>query len=352
MMRLQLTPRIAAAVRLVACAIVFLGTSHASAVIAAEREGVDAAPGEAFATVGKTVISAQEYEAALAMAVRRKYYHGRVPEGELDALRVEVADSLINRTLLLAEVKRRGIQPDRAAVKRTVAGYEQRYKQSAQWQRSGKEMLAAVTRQLEQQSQLERLEAAVRTTPEPTEAQALRYYETHRDLFVEPEQVRLAVILLRVDPASPRIAWEKAVEEATAIVTRLRKGASFEELARLHSSDSSAERGGDLGYLHRGMLPEGTQQVVDNLQPGRISDPIRVLEGVAVVRVLDRKPAQQRTFDEVRDRAGDLWRREQADTQWHRLIDALRATVTIRINTARYPALAQAGTHEGRETTP
>jgi len=344
------TLRMAGVPRLAVCVLV-LGLSHA-AVGAGERDAHQAATEETFATVGNAVISAQEYEAAFAMAVRRKYYHGRTPEGELDTLRLEVAESLINRVLLLAEAKRRRIQPDRAAVKRTVAGYEQRYRQSEQWQKNGKRMLAALTAQLEQQSQLERLEAGVRKTPEPSEAQALGYYEAHRDLFVEPEQVRLAVILLRVDPASPRIAWDKAAEEASTIVARLRKGASFEELARLHSSDSSAERGGDLGYLHRGMLPEGTQQVVDKLEQGMISDPIRVLEGVAVVRVVDRKPAQQRTFDQVRERAGDLWQREQADEQWRRLIAELRANATIRINTARYPALAQAGTDERRANTP
>lgn len=331
---------------------VLIGLPQMQAIAAEPKDAGSALSAEAFATVGRTVITAQEYETALAMAVRRKYYHGQVPAGELDALRVEVADSLINRSLLLAEAKRRGVEPDRASVKRTVAGYEERYKQSEQWKKSGKRMLAAVTRQLEQQSQLERLEAAVRNTPQPSEAQARSYYEAHRDLFMEPEQVRLAVILLRVDPSSPRIAWDKAVEEASAIVARLRKGASFEELARLHSSDASGERGGDLGYLHRGMLPEGTQQVVDKLELGRISDPIRVLEGIAVVRVLDRKSAQQRKFAEVRDRAGDLWQREQGEAQWQRLIGELRDGVTIRVNAERYPALAQAATHERRATTP
>ena len=330
-------------------ALLLLASSGASA--AAEKPR--AAQPETFATVGETVVTAQEYEQAVALAVRRKYYHGQVPDAELDSLREEVAVSLVNRVLLLAEAKRRGIQPDREAVKRTLAGYEARYKNSEQWQKNRKTMLGALSHQLEQQSQLERLEAAVRKAPEPREEQAQAYYDAHRDLFVEPEQARVSLILLRVDPSSPSVVWDKAAEEAAAIVTRLRAGAQFEELARLHSSDASAERGGDLGYLHRGMLPEAAQNVLDGLQPGAISDhPVRVLEGVAVIRLVERRPAKQHLYTEVRNRAGDLWQREQGDVQWKRLVARLRATAVIRVNTTRYPALEKVAAHEPPSGTP
>jgi parvulin-like peptidyl-prolyl isomerase len=269
----------------------------------------------------------------------------------MEALKVEVADRLIDRTLALAEAKRRGIQADRETIKRAIAGYEERYKQSDQWKKKRKQMIAAVTKQLEEQSQLERLEASVRAVPEPTEAQAQAFYESHPDLFTEPEKIRLSVILLRVDPSSPKVAWEKAAEEAASIVDRLRNGAQFEELAKVHSGDASAERGGDLGYLHRGVLPEGTQALIDSLEPGAISEPVRLLEGMAVIRVVDRKPAHRHDFAQVRERAGDLWQREQGEAQWKRLMAQLRSGSVIRINTSRYPALEQVAAHDKRPDT-
>ena len=319
--------------------------------VAADKNKARQSEPETFATVGQTVIAANEYETAFSMAVRRKYYHGQVPDAEMEALKVEVADQLIDRTLALAEAKRRGIQADRETIKRTIAGYEERYKQSEQWKKNRKQMIATVTKQLEEQAQLERLEASVRSVPEPTEAQARAFYESHLDLFVEPEKIHLSVILLRVDPSSPKVAWEKAAEEAASIVSRLKNGAQFEELARVHSSDASAERGGDLGYLHRGVLPEGTQALIDSLDPGAISDPVRLLEGMAVIRVVDRKAAKQHDFAEVRARAGDLWQREQGETQWKRLMAQLRAGSVIRINTSRYPALEQVAAHDRRPDT-
>ena len=52
---------------------------------AAQTHG--AAQPQVFATVGRTVVTAEEYEQALALTVRRRYYHGRTPEAQTDALR-------------------------------------------------------------------------------------------------------------------------------------------------------------------------------------------------------------------------------------------------------------------------
>ncbi|HZP86895.1 MAG TPA: peptidylprolyl isomerase [Burkholderiales bacterium] len=334
---------------LIASVLCALGTVTAAA--AEKDKRVDPAP-ENLAKVNQTVISADEYERAFALAVRQKYYHAQVPEHEVQALRNEVADALINRVLLLEEAKRRNLQPDRDAIKRTIAGYEERYRASEQWKKNRKQMIAAVSAELEAQSRLQRLEQAVRQVPEANEQQAREFYDGHKTLFVEPEQVRLSLILLRVDPASPQAIWDKATDEASAIVGRLRKGADFRELARLHSADPSAERGGDLGYLHRGMLPEGTQSLIDSLSPGALSDPIRLLEGVAVLRLEDRKPAAQHAFAGVRRRAGELWQREQGEAQWQRLIAQLREKALIHINTSRYPGLEQLAAQERRSTAP
>jgi parvulin-like peptidyl-prolyl isomerase len=155
------------------------------------------------------------------------------------------------------------------------------------------------------------------------------------------------VILLKVDPSSPQAAWNAAHEEARRIRQRLAAGADFAELAKLHSGDLSAGRGGDMGYIHRGMLPAPVQAVVDGLAPGAISAPVQVLEGVAILRLEDRKVARQRSFDEVRERAGDLWQRAEADAAWKALIADLRKRTSIRIDESQFRQAATAAA-EGR----
>lgn len=289
-----------------------------------------------FATVGQRTITVAEYRQALAVATRKKYYHAKPPEAEFAAFQREVGDDLVNRVLLLEEAKRRGIRPDRERIDAALAGYEARYKGNRSWEANRERMLAAVAQQLEADSVLERLEKQVKAMREPTAREARAYYEQHKELFVEPERVKLGVILLKVDPSSPQAAWNAAHEEARRIHQRLAAGADFAELAKLHSGDLSAGRGGDMGYVHRGMLPEGVHAVVDKLARGAISAPVQVLEGVAILRLDDRKLARQRSFDEVRERAGDLWQRAEADAAWKALIAELRKRTSIRVDESQF----------------
>lgn len=296
-----------------------------------------------FAIVAGTVIGVPEYERVWAEAQRQKFYHRKAPESEVNQLRREVGDRLINRVLLAAEVERRAIEPDRAKVDATLAGYEQRYRDSPQWARMRDRMLPGLRAELERQSRLERLEAQVRDVPAPPVETVRAYYERHPELFTEPEQVRLSLILLKVDPSAPAQVRQKAREEAAAIRARIARGADFAELARLHSADSSAANGGDMGYLHRGMLPDGIVQEVDKLAPLAVSDPIAVLEGVALIRFDDRRAAKLREFDAVRERAAQLWLRAESERRWSEYLAGLRmrSEVTV-VDASRYPATASA----------
>jgi parvulin-like peptidyl-prolyl isomerase len=294
-----------------------------------------------FAVVGQQVITVSEFQQALNVAMRKKYYHAKPPEHEVAQFQRVVGDDLVNRTLLVAEARRRGLQPDRARIDATLRDYEARYKGSKNWEAGKDRMTAAVTQQLESDSLLEQLERQVRQVRAPTEKDARAFYEANKALFVEPEQVKLSVILLTVDPSSPQAAWNAAHAEAKAIHARLLKGASFAELARLHSGDISATRSGDMGYVHRGMLPDAVNTTVDTLQPGAFSAPVQLLEGVAILKLEDRKVSRQRAFADVRERAGDLWQRAEAEAAWKALIADLRRTTTVRIDESHYLPLAK-----------
>ncbi len=334
----------------IAAAAAALG-ALASLLICAGATAADASPAAApassaaaaatqrdvpFATVGDTVISGVDYQRALAVAMRKKYYHAKPPEAELVKFQREVGDDVVNRVLLLAEARRRGIQPDRDKIAATVAGYDAQYKGSANWATNRDKMLANVVPQLERESQLERFEQLIKNVPEPSEAVARAYYDKHPELFVEPEQVKLSVILLKVDPSAGQAAWNSALAEAKVLHKKLEAGADFAALARLHSGDSSAPRGGEMDYTHRGMLPAALHSVVDKLQPHQLAEPVQLLEGVALLRLEGRRAARTRSFVQVRDRAADLWQRAEGETRWAKLIADLRQATVIRIDESQY----------------
>ena len=332
--------------RALAAACVTLAAFHfaaaAPAPVAAQPapHGAQAAAPAVFTKVGDTVISQQEYDAAFAQAARGKFYHGKPPEAEVAQLQREVAQNLVDAILLAREAERRKIKPDAAAVQKTIAGYDERYRDSAQWKANRPQVLPGLTSKLERDNVMEQLTQQVKTVAPPTPEQLERYYREHADKFTSPEQVRIRLILLKVDPSSPQAKWDGAKQEGAAILKRLRGGASFEEAAKLHSGDASASRGGEMGFIHRGMLPEPAQLALDAMKPGDISEPVVLLEGVALLQLEERKSPVLNPLDAVRERARDLYLRDQGEAAWTELLASLRRATPVRFDESRFLPLA------------
>jgi hypothetical protein len=282
-----------------------------------------------FAVVNGREVPSQEYENAFASLVRQKFYHGQVPEKEIAAAREEVRTRLVQRIVLLEEAARRGIVPDQRQVGETLAAYDTRYATSAAWRESREKLLPGLKQQLEEQSLVTQLESLVKKVDEPGDADVKAFFEARPELFTEPEKVRLSIIMLMVDPSSPATAWDATREEAKAIHKRLLGGADFSETARMHSG-AYAESGGDMGYLHRGMLPEALQDRVDKYVLGQINEPVDTLEGVAILRVDDRIAPQKREFADVAQRARELLLRDRQDQAWKALVQGLVAAADVK----------------------
>ena len=285
---------------------------------------------EMVATVNGKPITIWDFNARYAATMRERYYHGRPPEGQEEAVRLEVFDLLVESALLVEEAGKRGIKPDEAKFAEAAAKAEARYGAMPEWKRDREEALSMIKEQVEDKSLIEQVSKALREVPQPAPAEVRAYYGQHPESFTEPEQLRLSVILLKVDPGTPADLG-KAREEAQSLYLRLKDGADFAELARQNSGDSSAEKGGDMGYMHGGMLPEKIQEMINMLQVGEVSEPARVLEGVAMYRVAERVPPVLREFKDVEARAQNLLVREQQDLAWKEAIKRLRENAKIEI---------------------
>lgn len=105
---------------------------------------------------------------------------------------------------------------------------------------------------------------------------------------------------------------------------RIENGADFAELARLHSDDLSASKGGDLGWLSPGDTVPEFERTMDSLRPGELSDPIQSPFGWHLIQVLERRDqdvTQERRRIEARqairarkaEEAFDDWVRQMRD---------------------------------------
>lgn len=314
---------------LLAFAVTLLSTAS---LIAENAYSVEA--GEVFATIdGGIVISRAEFEREVWAAARQTFYHGRPPAGEaMIEFRNDVAEKLIDRHLLLREARRRNLEPDYASVAARISTYENRYQDTERWQREGERMLAALTERFEEDSILEALQAQELKIATPDDDVLQDFYTENPSLFTEPAQNRVQLILLAVPASSTSAVWSAARDEARRIINRYETGTAFGELARMHSADSSAENDGDMGYLHAGMLSGNAETAIAGLEVGSVSEPVTVLEGIALFRLTERKSEQLRAFDEVRQRAADLWIRQQGEQRWNALLAGLRSDTDIHVD--------------------
>ncbi len=328
------------------------------AAVAQAALTIEELPETIFARVGDDTISAEEFKQSFHNYVRNQFYHGKIPEGEQARIRRDAARELIGKVLMVQEARRRGYQPEAERVRRTLDAmledYAKRYGEREDWPEYRKQLEHRLRTFLENQSILIQLKKELAEVSDPDEATVRRYYEEHPDKFTSPEQLRVAVILLRVAPSSTKAVWEQAMEEGKRIRKQLDEGADFAELARLHSADDSAEAGGDMGYLHRGMLAPQVQEALDKLKPGEITPPLRLLQGVAIFKLIDRKPPVLNPFTRVKARAAELYKRETREQRLKALVQRLWAKTPIVVNSRYYtpePAGSGEATAEGKPDT-
>ena len=320
-------------------ASILLATSvaHADAVQPSASDVATPVAVTPFAVVGADSISREEFQAALHEGMRRTFFHGTPQPEQLIAYRREVTQRLIDRVLLRQEIKRRGIVADAATVDAELLKTEQRLGGNPQWAQDRERALPLLRGRLEEENKIAQLEKQIRQGAGPVsglgEAAIRQYYQDNPEKFTTPERLRVSLILLKVEPSASAQTWKAAEQEATQLVAKLRNGGDFAALARLHSADASAAKGGDLGYIHHGMLAADAQQALDKMvSPGAISPPVMLLQGVVVLRLDERVAPVLNAMDVAEPRVRELLVREQADAAWKGLLEGLRARTSTIIN--------------------
>jgi len=287
-----------------------------------------------FAEVNGQEISIQEFQTAFQAGMRKRFYHGQIPEEQLQAFRTEVSQTLIDRVLIVEEARRLKVKMDEKQINEQLAEYEERYADSSFWKENRAQVLPGLRKALEDGNLIEIFRREMQNVELPDAVQARHFYENNTALFTTPEKMRISLILLKVSPSSPGSVWEAAKNEADDVLKRLARGADFGELARIHSGDATAANGGDMGFIHKGMLAEPAQKALDQLAVGDVSEAVMSLQGVAIFRLEARQVATLNDFDQVEERARKLLQRENSTKAWDELLVTLRAKAQIKINSA------------------
>jgi peptidyl-prolyl cis-trans isomerase C len=116
-------------------------------------------------------------------------------------------------------------------------------------------------------------------------------------------------------------------EEAEKIITDLKAGKSFEELAK-QSKDPSGENGGDLGFFGRGQMVQPFEEAAFALEPGTFTEtPVQSEFGWHVIKVEEKKMSEPPTLAEVEEPLRDFLQRQKFEAA----VAALREKYPIEI---------------------
>ncbi|MEJ2467189.1 MAG: peptidylprolyl isomerase [Candidatus Thiodiazotropha sp.] len=96
------------------------------------------------------------------------------------------------------------------------------------------------------------------------------------------------ILIATPEGASPEDV-QAAKERAESVYAELQQGADFGEMAMRVSDSRQALEGGDLGWIETSRIPSIFTQLVDELEPGTISEPIRNASGFHIVKLLEVK---------------------------------------------------------------
>jgi len=133
------------------------------------------------------------------------------------------------------------------------------------------------------------------------------------------EQIHARHILIKT---SELVSESEARRRLVALKERVTHGADFAELARLHSNDLSASRGGDLGWLNPGDTVPEFEQAMNRLKPGEVSEPVQSPFGWHLIQVLARRTDV--STERVRQSARQALRERKADEAYQDWLRQMR----------------------------
>ncbi len=171
-----------------------------------------------------------------------------------------------------------------------------------------------------------------------TETDLQTYYNANKQSYVEPAKARISHILVEDE------------QEARGLIGRIKGGEDFAELAKeLSKDDATAETGGkidmDVGkgsYVAGiGNVPELNEKIFAAGAPTLLDEPVKTDKGWEIVRVDEKQPERQKSFDEVREQVmSTLLSKKREDVQ-REYIKAMMDKYNVVIHTSALTGAAE-----------
>ena len=189
------------------------------------------------------------------------------------------------------------------------------------------------------------LEQQVKGKVEINDAAVQKYYKDNKENFLRPMAFRPSHVLIMPFPpemiqgsniedlqARKEELREKAREKILEIQKELKNGVDIAELAKKYSHDeSTAENGGDLGFLYAEGVEKAFADAVAKLEVGEVSDVVETKYGFHLIMLTATKPSEYAPFEDMKEAIQEQLFMEGARDRVLDYIDSLRKKAKIEI---------------------
>ncbi len=290
--------------------------------------------GSVVAMVNGLPVTVYDLNDALQRILPMASYHGNISGDKLLELRKKALQEAIDKELLSQEAVRVGIKVSRAEIDGDLDVVRKRFPSDKDFKAAMKNSgitLKQYTEAIKKGILVRKLLNKEVYSKAVTDAEIRAYYDNNKSRFLEPERVRVFYILLKVDPAATNDERKKVLEKAKDIAKKAKAGEDFSALAWKYSEDAYRVKGGDLGFIHRGMLASEIENVVFSLKDGEVAGPIETLEGYSIVKVGRKEPQRQLSFSEIKDKLKKDLERQRTEKALMDIKQRLRNKAKIEI---------------------
>ncbi|PKL76818.1 MAG: hypothetical protein CVV27_08355 [Candidatus Melainabacteria bacterium HGW-Melainabacteria-1] len=243
------------------------------------------------------------YQRRLNQTLRMFKDSANLPDNMLSQM---VITQLIEKQLWLQEARRRQIDVPESEVEsewqqmlaQTYAGRADRMRAELQRNHYSE---SAFRRDLHENLQIRKLQELMTAQSKVPEAELQAYYQSHQQEWKQAERIETWHILFKADQSKPD-ELSKAREQANEILLKLKAGANFEELAKVHSQDETSKaQGGKLEPFAKGEMVEPFEQAAWELTPGSFTPtPVQTPYGWHLIKRGKTLPAGVKPFAEAR----------------------------------------------------
>jgi len=256
--------------------------------------------------VNDSIITYQDVEQYIGQAVEllaRQYTRqAEVMRQKISEARQDGTDQLVERQLILHDFKTAGYQFPESIIEDTIQErVKQRFRDRVTMMQTLREQ--GITYETFRQRQHDEIIVeAMRRKNVPQDVlispqKILDFYERNRTNFAVADQVKLRTIVLNKPPGDTGTVKQLADE----ILRKINEGASFAEMAKIHSDGPQRSSGGESGWSEREQLRKELADVAFSLKPGEKSGVIDLPDSCWLMILEEKRPAHVRPLSEVRD---------------------------------------------------